>query len=104
MSEVENTKPVVNSSRFVVRLFLGAVFFAGLWLILPLYMQNRMNALYELSYKLSAQIDQLEKDLLQQEFNINKYSSLEYLLSVSSEWGLGLNDVPTKIRIVGGEK
>lgn len=104
MSEVENTKPSFNANRIVVRLFLGAVFVAGLWLILPLYMQNRMNSLYQQSYELTKQIDLLEKDILTQKYEINKYSSLEYLLKVSAEWKLGLFDVPTKVRVSGGAK
>ncbi|SHK55943.1 hypothetical protein [Fibrobacter sp. UWEL] len=104
MSAVENTKPAVTSNRNIVRLFVIAVLVAGCYMILPLYMQNRTNALYEQSHKLSVQINQLQRDVLTQELEINKLSSLEYLLNASEGWELGLNDVPTKVRIVGGSR
>lgn len=104
MSEVENTKPSVTSNRNIVRLFVIVVFVAVCYMILPLYMQNRTNALYEQSHKLSVQINQLQRDVLTQELEINKLSSLEHLTSVSEGWELDLNDVPTKIRVVGGAR
>lgn len=104
MSDLENTKLVVASNRFIVRLFLIVVGVAVVVMILPLYMQNRTNALYEKSHKLSVQIDELQRDMLTQELEINKLSSLEHLQSVSAEWELGLNDVPTKVRVIGGNR
>ncbi len=103
MSE-ESTNTAMTSNRIIVRLFLGAVLVAGLLLILPLYMQNRMTMLYAKSHELTEQINSLEKEILQQELEINKLSSLEYLLKVSEGWELSLNNVPTKVRVVGGTK
>jgi hypothetical protein len=45
MSE-SNVNSVLSSNRLIVRGFLGAILVAGLMLILPLYMQNRLTKLY----------------------------------------------------------
>ena len=84
MSE-SNVNSVLSSNRLIVRGFLGAILVAGLMLILPLYMQNRLTKLYRT-------LQQLE---------INKLSSLENLSVFAEEAGLGLNSVPTKVRITG---
>jgi cell division protein FtsL len=84
-----------------VRGFLGAILVAGLMLILPLYMQNRLTKLYTKSHELALQIGQLERERTLQQLEINKLSSLENLSVFAEEAGLGLNSVPTKVRIMG---
>lgn len=94
-----NVKSVLSSNRLIVRGFLGAILVAGLMLILPLYMQNRLTKLYTKSHELAIQIGQLERERTLQELEINKLSSLENLSTFAVESGLGLNGVPTKVRV-----
>ncbi|MDY6387328.1 MAG: hypothetical protein SPL21_07625 [Fibrobacter sp.] len=100
MSE-SNVNSVLSSNRLIVRGFLGAILVAGLMLILPLYMQNRLTKLYTKSHELALQIGQLERERTLQQLEINKLSSLENLSVFAEETGLGLNSVPTKVRITG---
>ncbi|MCQ2105316.1 MAG: hypothetical protein MJZ26_05945 [Fibrobacter sp.] len=100
----ENTNPVIYSNRTIVRGFLVVVVVAGLLLILPLYMQNRISRLYIKSHELSEEIGRLQRQILVQELEMNKLSSLEALSEYGEETGLGLNDVPTKVRVVGGAR
>ena len=100
MSE-SNVNSVLSSNRLIVRGFLGAILVAGLMLILPLYMQNRLTKLYTKSHELALQIGQLERERTLQQLEINKLSSLENLSVFAEEAGLGLNCVPTKVRITG---
>lgn len=100
----ENTSAVFYSNRTIVRGFVVFVMVAGLLLILPLYMQNRLTRLYEKSQELSNQVGLLNRQIILQELEINKFSSLEVLSGFSEETGLGLYAVPTKVRISGGSK
>lgn len=100
----ENSNPVFYSNRTIVRGFLAVVLVAGLLLILPLYMQNRISRLYVKSHELSEQVGRLQRQILVQELEMNKLSSLEALSEYADETGLGLNGVPTKVRIVGGAR
>lgn len=100
----ENQNFVNYSNRIIVRGFLCVVLIAGLLLILPLYMQNRMTRLYAKSHELSETADMLRRDILLQELEINRLSSLEKLSEFAELSELGLNQVPTKIRVVGGSK
>ena len=84
MSE-SNVNSVLSSNRLIVRGFLGAILVAGLMLILPLYMQNRLTKLYTKSHELALQIGQLERERTLQQLEINKLSSLENLSVLSSE-------------------
>lgn len=99
---MEFLKRSLNPGNTVVRFFLGAVFGALLLLILPLYMQNCMDTLYKQSQELSKKAVLLEKELLLQKLEINKHSSLEYLLNASAGWNLGFYEVPTKVHVAGG--
>ena len=100
MSE-SNVNSVLSSNRLIVRGFLGAILVAGLMLILPLYMQNRLTKLYTKSHELALQIGQLERERTLQQLEINKLSSLENLSVFAEETELGLNGVPTKVRVTG---
>ena len=103
MSETEKI-PVFYSNRTIVRGFVGAVLVAALLLILPLYMQNRLTRLYAKSHELSIKVKLLQREILLQQLEINKLSSLEALAPFAEESGLGLNGMPTKVRITGGSK
>jgi len=100
----ENQSFVNYSNRVIVRGFLGLVLVAVLLLILPLYMQNRMTRLYAKSHELSESASMLRRDILQQELEINRLSSLERLSDFAETAELELNRVPTKVRVVGGSK
>lgn len=100
MSE-SNRKPLFNSNRTIVWVFIGAVSVAGLLLILPLYMQNCLTKLYSKSNELAYEIGQLQRERTLQELEINKLSSLENLAGFADSVGLDLNGVPTKVRVTG---
>ena len=87
MSETEKI-PVFYSNRTIVRGFVGAVLVAALLLILPL----------------SIKVKLLQREILLQQLEINKLSSLEALAPFAEESGLDLNGMPTKVRITGGSK
>lgn len=68
----------------------------------PLYLQNRINALYSKYQKLTEDVVFLEGDVLRLELRINQLSSLESLRGYAEQTGLGLNAVPEKIMGEGG--
>jgi hypothetical protein len=43
----------------------------------------------------------LNREILLQEFEINKLTSLEYLADFAERSGLGLYDVPVKVMVTG---
>ncbi len=90
-----------ESNRIIVRIFVGAVVVAALLLILPLYMQNRLTKLYSKSHELVVEIGHLQRELVLQQLEINKLSSLESLSRFAEEAELDLNGVPTKVRVTG---
>lgn len=100
----ENENFVNFSNRLIVRGFLCLVLVAVLLLIMPLYMQNRMIRLYAKSHELSETANRLRRDILLQELEINKLSSLEKLTDFAESAELGLYQVPVKVRVVGGAK
>ncbi len=104
MSDTSKNIAVFYSNRTIVRGFLAVVLVAGLLLVLPLYMQNRLTSLYVKSHELSEQIGLLNRQILLQELEINRLSSLENLSGFAEEVGLGLNAVPNKVRISGGDQ
>ncbi|MCF0221104.1 MAG: hypothetical protein HUK19_02300 [Fibrobacter sp.] len=104
MNETEKNIPVFYTNSTIVRGFVCVVLVIGMNAMLPLYMQNRLTRLYEKSHNLSNQVGLLERQILLQEFEINKLSSLESLTDFAEESGYGLNAVPTKVRVSGGAK
>lgn len=104
MSKANEKKSLNNSNRAVLRVFIVVVILAFMWFIIPLYMQNRVNSLYAVSQKLSEQISFLRADILLQELEINKASSLEQLYRFGERAELGLYDVPKKVQISRGVK
>lgn len=101
MSATEKFRvPTSNGSIF--RIVFCAVLFAIFFFMLPLYLQNRLNSLYEESHKLSEKVVFLQRDALLLELKINQMSSLEKLSVFADSVGLGLNGVPTKVMVMGG--
>ena len=70
---------LLESNRIIVRIFVGVVVVAAFLLILPLYMQNRLTKLYTKSHELVVEIGLLQRELILQQLEINKLSSLESL-------------------------
>ena len=93
---------LLESNRIIVRIFVGVVVVAAFLLILPLYMQNRLTKLYTKSHELVVEIGLLQRELVLQQLEINKLSSLESLSRFAEEAELGLNGVPVKVRVTGG--
>ena len=76
------------------------VLLGSLLLILPLYLQNRLNSLYDQSRKLENQVTFLQRDVLLLELKINQLSSLEQLSEFATVAELGLNEVPQKVMVL----
>ena len=92
--------PKTNRATFLIVAVVFVLIVIGL--MTPLYLQNRVNALYSKSYALSSEIVFLKRDILMLDLKINQYSSLEHLCSFADSVGLGLNGVPVKVMDVGG--
>ena len=75
----------------------------ALLLMLPLYLQNRLNSLYGQSRMLERQVTFLQRDALLLELKINQMSSLERLADFADSAGLGLYEVPQKIMVLEGK-
>ena len=71
---------------------LAVLLIMVMFFMLPLYLQNRLNRLYEMQHKLSQEVTFLQRDALLLELKINQLSSL-----------LDLNAVPVKIMVQGGK-
>ena len=69
--------------------------------MVPMYMQNYINQLYGTYYGLREKANLLNREILLQEFEINKLMSLEYLVDFAERAELGLYDVPLKIMVSG---
>lgn len=104
MSESLDKARVFYSNRTIVRGFVIVVLMVGFNAMLPLYMQNRLTRLYQKSREMSNQVGKLERQILLQESEINKLTSLDNLSGFAEEAGYGLNSVPTKVRLSGGVK
>lgn len=100
----ENQEFVNISNRLIVRGFLALILLAGVLWILPLYMQNKTSRLYNKSLELSVQVELLQREILLQELEINKLSSLEKLSEFAENAELGFNQIPTKVRVEGVRK
>lgn len=94
--------PVPKTNRSIFLIVFIVFVLAVIGLMTPLYLQNRVNALYSKSYELSDKIVFLERDLLMLELKINQFSSLEHLYGFAEKVELGLNGVPVKVMDVGG--
>ena len=81
---------------------LAVLLIMVMFFMLPLYLQNRLNRLYEMQHKLSQEVTFLQRDALLLELKINQLSSLENLSSFAEQAELDLNAVPVKIKGEGG--
>ena len=102
MSGTEKFK-VATTNKSIFIIVFCVVLLGSLLLILPLYLQNRLNSLYDQSRKLENQVTFLQRDVLLLELKINQLSSLEHLSEFAAAAELGLNDVPQKIMILEAE-
>lgn len=101
MSNTEKMR-IPTSNWSITRIVLGVLLLLSLFFMLPLYLQNRLNSLYETSHKLADQVTYLQRDALLLELKINQLSSLEHLFDFADSVGLGLNTVPVKLMVRGG--
>jgi cell division protein FtsL len=104
MSNTDKIKAIGTSNRSVVLIVALAVMALALLCMLPLYMQNRINSLYEESHGLQVEIAFLKHDALALELRINQLSSLEKLSKFADSVGLGLNGLPQKVMPIGGSR
>ena len=104
MSKTEEKMCLNYSNRAILRVFIIVVLLAFMWFIVPLYMQNRVNSLSAVSEKLSEDVSLLRSEILLQELEINKLSSLEQLHDFGERAELGLFNVPKKVQISRGVK
>lgn len=86
----------------ITKVVVVAVLIAGIFCILPLYLQNRVNSLYDESHKLSEKVVNLQRDAMLMELQINQLSSLENLTEFAEQAELGLNGLPVKVMKMGG--
>ncbi len=102
MSGTEKFK-VAATNRSIFIIVFCVVLLGALLLMLPLYLQNRLNSLYGQSRKLETQVTFLQRDVLLLELKINQMSSLENLSDFAVSAELGLNEVPQKIMVLEGK-
>ena len=93
---------VAATNRSIFVIVFCVVLLGALLLMLPLYLQNRLNSLYGQSRKLESQVTFLQRDVLLLELKINQLSSLENLSDFAEAAELGLNEVPQKIMVLEG--
>ncbi len=99
MSGTEKFK-VATTNKSIFIIVFCVVLLGSLLLILPLYLQNRLNSLYDQSRKLENQVTFLQRDVLLLELKINQLSSLEQLSEFATVAELGLNEVPQKVMVL----
>lgn len=102
MSGTEKLR-VPTSNRSILTIVLAVLLIMVMFFMLPLYLQNRLNRLYEMQHKLSQEVTFLQRDALLLELKINQLSSLENLSSFAEQAELDLNAVPVKIMVQGGK-
>ena len=102
MSGTEKLR-VPTSNRSIMTIVLAVLLIMVMFFMLPLYLQNRLNRLYEMQHKLSQEVTFLQRDALLLELKINQLSSLENLSSFAEQAELDLNAVPIKIMVQGGK-
>jgi len=102
MSGTEKLR-VPTSNRSIMTIVLAVLLIMVMFFMLPLYLQNRLNRLYEMQHKLSQEVTFLQRDALLLELKINQLSSLENLSGFAEQAELDLNAVPIKIMVQGGK-
>jgi cell division protein FtsL len=101
MSATEKLR-VPTSNRSILKIVVVVLLIMVLFFMLPLYLQNRLNSLYETQHKLSQEVTFLQRDALLLELKINQLSSLENLGEFAEGAELDLNGVPVKVLMQGG--
>lgn len=104
MSGTDKIKAIGSSNWSIFKIVLCVVLLLSVYCMLPLYLQNRLNSLYESSHKLAGEVVFLQRDVLLLEYKINQLSSLEALSPFANSTGLDLNGVPTKVMVLEGSK
>lgn len=104
MSKTDKIVAVGMSNRMIVGVVIGTLVFVAMICMLPFYLQNRTNSLYEIAHKLQDETTYLKHDVLVLELRINQLSSLEKLSAFADSTELGLYSVPQKVIPVGGVK
>ena len=90
MSGTEKLR-VPTSNRSIMTIVLAVLLIMVMFFMLPLYLQNRLNRLYEMQHKLSQEVTFLQRDALLLELKINQLSSLENLSGFAEQAELDLN-------------
>ena len=94
--------PIPRTNKAIVLIVVPAAFAIIIGIMTPLYLQNRINALYKEYSRLANEITFLQSDVLQLKLKANQYSTLEHLRVFAEANGLGLNAVPVKVMGEGG--
>ena len=94
--------PVLKTNKMIALIVVLAAFAIVIGIMTPLYLQNKINALYKEYSRLANETTVLESDILQLKLKVNQYSSLERLRDFAEVAGLGLNAVPVKVMGEGG--
>ncbi|MBR4006274.1 cell division protein FtsL [Fibrobacter sp. UWCM] len=94
--------PVLKTNKMIALIVVLAAFAIVIGIMTPLYLQNKINALYKEYSRLSNETTVLESDILQLKLKVNQYSSLERLRDFAKVAGLELNAVPVKVMGEGG--
>lgn len=89
------------SNRSIIECVFCVIVVAIVFLMLPIYMQNRQANLYKKAHDLSVQKSLLKRELILRKNTINKVSSLNNLEPFAEKCGLGLNNVPIKVQMRG---
>ena len=100
IDNVQN-ETVKSGNHVFIGIVLPLILMGLMVCMVPVYMQNRINHLYGNFYGLREKVNLLNREILLQEFEINKLTSLEYLADFAERSGLGLYDVPVKVMVTG---
>lgn len=101
MSATEKLR-VPTSNRSILKIVFAVLLLMVMFFMLPLYLQNRLNSLFETQHKLAQEVTFLQRDALLLELKINQLSSLENLSEFAEQAELDLNTVPVKVMLQGG--
>ncbi|MCQ2054488.1 MAG: hypothetical protein MJY82_04255 [Fibrobacter sp.] len=101
---MSDTKKILvpTSNRSIFKIVLFVLIALVLFCMTPLYLQNRLNNLYETQHKLAEQVTFLQREAMLLELKINQLSSLENLSDFAEQAELGLNTIPVKVKVQGG--
>ena len=98
IDNVQN-ETVKSGNHVFIGIVLPLILMGLMVCMVPVYMQNRINHLYGNFYGLREKVNLLNREILLQEFEINKLTSLECLADFAERSGLGLYEVPIKVMV-----